>query len=81
MYTYKRDKYKQLRVFMLKFDRGEFDMVIHDPERETCRLFEIKHTSERDDAQLCHLLDPDKLAYAARNYGKVLSRTVLYRGG
>ena len=77
---YKRDKYKQLRVFKLKFDRGEFDMAIHDPERETCRLFEIKHTTERDDSQLRHLLDPDKLAYAERNYGKVLSRTVLYRG-
>ena len=77
---YKRDKYKQLRVFKLKFDRGEFDMVIHDPERETCRLFEIKHTTERDDSQLRHLLDPDKLTYAERNYGPILSRTVLYRG-
>ena len=77
---YKRDKYKQLRVFKLKFDRGEFDMVIHDPERETCRLFEIKHAIERDDAQLRHLLDSDKLAYVERNYSKILSRTVLYRG-
>ena len=77
---YKRDKYKQLRVFKLKFDRGEFDMVIHDPEHETCRLFEIKHTTERDDSQLRHLLDPAKLAYAEDNYGRILSRTVLYRG-
>ena len=77
---YKRDKYKQLRVFKLKFDRGEFDMVIYDPEAATCRLFEIKHTTERDDAQLRHLLDPEKLAYAKRNYGRILSRTLLYRG-
>ena len=77
---YKRDKYKQLRVFKLKFDHGEFDMVIHDPEHETCRLFEIKHTTERDDSQLRHLLDPAKLAYAEDNYGRILSRTVLYRG-
>lgn len=80
MYFCKRDKYKQLRVFKLKFDRGEFDMVIHDPEAATCRLFEIKHTTERDDSQLRHLLDPDKLAYAERNYGRILSRAVLYRG-
>ena len=80
MYFYKRDKYKQPRVFKLKFDRGEFDMVIHDPEHETCRLFEIKHTTERDDSQLRHLLDPAKLAYAEDNYGRILSRTVLYRG-
>ena len=77
---YKRDKYRQLRVFKLKFDCGEFDMVIHDPECETCRLFEVKHTAERDDAQCRHLLDPDKIAYVEQNYGRVLSRAVLYRG-
>ena len=80
MYFCKRDKYKQLRVLKLKFDRGEFDMVIHDPERETSRLFEIKHTTERDDSQLRHLLDPDKLAYAEQNYGEILSCEVLSRG-
>ena len=49
MYSRKRDKYKQTRVFKLKFDHGEFDMVIHDPECATCRLFEIKHTTEREE--------------------------------
>ena len=80
MYFYKRDKYKQPRVFKLKVGRGEFDMVIHDPELETCRLFEIKHTIERDDPLLRHLLDPDKLACAECNIGLILFRTVLSRG-
>ncbi len=77
---YRRDKYRQLRVFKLVFPRGEFDMVICDPEKSTCRLYEIKHTTERDDGQLRHLVDSKKLAYAKHNYGDVLSRTVLYRG-
>jgi len=77
---YKRDKYGQLQVFKLTFERGEFDMVIFDPENLSCRLFEVKHTSERDDGQIRHLTDPEKLAWAERNYGKILSRTVLYRG-
>ncbi len=77
---YRRDKYRQLRVFKLVFPRGEFDMVICDPGNSTCRLYEIKHTTERDDGQLRHLIDPKKLAYAEKNYGDILSRTVLYRG-
>jgi len=77
---YRRDKYNQLRVFKLVFPRGEFDMVICDPEKSTCRLYEIKHTTERDDGQLRHLCDSEKLAYVEHNYGAVLSRTVLYRG-
>ena len=56
------------------------DMVICDPEKSTCRLYEIKHTTERDDGQLCHLCDSEKLAYVEHNYGAVLSRTILYRG-
>jgi hypothetical protein len=77
---YRRDKYSQQRVFKLVFPRGEFDMVLLDPEAATCRLYEIKHTTERDDGQLRHLTDHTKLAYAERAYGTILSRTVLYRG-
>ena len=77
---YRRDKYSQLRVFKLVFPRGEFDMVICDPEKSTCRLYEIKHTTERDDGQLRHLLDANKLDFMKRNYGDILSRSVLYRG-
>ena len=78
---YRRDKYKQRRVFKLVFPQGEFDMAIYDPEDSTCRLYEVKHTAERDDGQLRHLVDAEKLAFVERNYGDILSRTVLYRGG
>ena len=54
--------------------------LICDPEKSTCRLYETKHTTERDDGQLRHLCDSEKLAYVEHHYGAVLSRTVLYRG-
>ena len=77
---YRRDKYRQMRVFKLLFPLGEFDMVVCDPEKTACRLYEIKHATERDDGQIRHLVDSDKLAYVKHNYGDILSREVLYRG-
>lgn len=77
---YCRDKHRQQRVFKLLFPRGEFDMVVYDPENATCRLYEVKHTTECDDGQIRHLTDRKKLSYVERNYGDILSRTVLYRG-
>ena len=67
-------------VFKLKFPDGEFDMVVRDERRRTCRLFEIKHALERNDLQTRHLRDGRKLAETERLYGPVEGRTVLYRG-
>ena len=67
-------------VFKLQFAAGEFDMVIADGESLTCELFEVKHSTERDDHQLRHLVDREKLAATEHRYGEITSRTVLYRG-
>ena len=67
-------------VFKLQFAAGEFDMVVADGKSLTCELFEVKHTTERDDRQLRHLLDREKLAATEHRYGKITSRTILYRG-
>ena len=67
-------------VFKLKFPDGEFDMVVRDGGRSSCRLFEIKHSSERNDLQTRHLTDGRKLAETERLYGPITERTVLYRG-
>ena len=67
-------------MFKLKFEDGEFDMVIRDGSRRSCRLFEIKHSTERNDLQTRHLTDERKLAETERLYGSVVERTVLYRG-
>ena len=67
-------------VFKLQFAAGEFDMVIADGESLTCELFEVKHSTERDDRQFRHLVDREKLAATEHRYGEITSRTVLYRG-
>ena len=67
-------------VFKLQFAAGEFDMVVADHDAATCELYEVKHSTVRDDRQLRHLVDAGKLAFAERRYGTILSRTVLYRG-
>ena len=67
-------------VFKLQFAAGEFDMVIADGESLTCELFEVKHSTERDDRQIRHLVDREMLAATEHRYGEVTSRTVLYRG-
>lgn len=67
-------------VFKLQFAAGEFDMVIADGESLTCELFEVKHSAERDDRQIRHLVDREKLAATEHRYGEITSRTVLYRG-
>ena len=67
-------------VFKLQFAAGEFDMVVADGESLTCELFEVKHSTERDDRQIRHLVDREKLAATEHRYGEITSRTILYRG-
>ena len=67
-------------VFKLQFDVGEFDMVVRDVQAATCELYEVKHSAVRDTGQFRHLSDKQKLADVKRLFGKVVSRTVLYRG-
>ena len=67
-------------VFKLQFDVGEFDMVVRDVQSTTCELYEVKHSAVRDPGQFRHLSDKQKLADVKRLFGKVVSRTILYRG-
>ena len=67
-------------VFVLKFAVGEFDMVVFDPESISCRIYEIKHSSEQDPAQRRHLNDPEKCRQTERQYGTIDGRYVIYRG-
>ena len=67
-------------VFKPQFAAGEFDMVVADRESLTCELFEVKHSAERDDRQIRHLVDREKLTATEHRYGEITSRTVLYRG-
>lgn len=66
-------------VFVLQFALGEFDMVIFDPEKLECEVFEIKHSQVRTREQARHLLDPENRRKTEFRYGPITRKTVLYR--
>jgi len=68
------------KVFKLQFSIGEFDMVIADPDKLTCDLYEIKHSTEIIPAQYRYLIDSEKLQAVEFRYGTIQNRVVLYRG-
>lgn len=70
----------QCEVFALRFAIGEFDMVVADPERLTCELYEVKHSDKRAAAQRRHLLDAEKCARAEHRWGTINRKAVIYRG-
>lgn len=72
------DPHKQ--VFVLQFPIGEFDMVVADPETASCRIFEIKHSTEAVPQQYRHLIDEEKCVQTEHRYGTITRKFVLYRG-
>ena len=68
------------KVFTLQFAAGEFDMVCFDPQTVSCRIYEIKHSSEITPEQYRHLIDSDKLAKTEFQYGTIEGRYVIYNG-
>ncbi len=70
-----------LEVFKFKFNSGgEFDMVIYNKIKNTCQLYEVKHSDKINDKQTRFLLDEDKCNLIENKYGKITKKYVLYRG-
>ena len=67
-------------VFKLMFDRGEFDMVVFDPEAAACAVYEVKHSTEAVDEQYRHLVDDAKCEATEFRYGPITGKYVIYRG-
>jgi len=68
-------------VFKFKFDQGgEYDMVIYDKERHTCRLYEIKHSAEVVRRQMRYLKDGEKCKKIEALFGVITGKYVIYRG-
>ena len=44
--TYKVIDFKRYEIFKLRFDTGEFDMVIYDRKEYVCSIYEIKHSDK-----------------------------------
>ena len=72
---------KTQQVFKFKFDTGgEYDMVIYDKKAHTCRIYEIKHSSEINEKQVRYLLDDEKCQILQAKFGPIGGKYVLYRG-
>lgn len=72
---------KTQQVFKFKIDiGGEYDMVIYDKKAHTCRIYEIKHSSEINEKQVRYLLDDEKCLILQAKFGPIVGKYVLYRG-
>ena len=69
-----------LEVFKLQFAVGEFDMVVYDPENVCCKIYEIKHSKEKDPFQYRHLINEENCKNTEFRYGMIQKKIVLYRG-
>ena len=68
------------QIFQIRFEAGEFDMVIYDNQTNTCEIYEIKHSEEAVPFQYRHLINEDKIALTEKRFGKITKKCVLYRG-
>lgn len=71
---------KQRKVFKLETARGEFDMVIYNPEEHCCEIYEIKHSKQAVPEQYRHLVNPEECEPTEKRFGKIIRRMVLYNG-
>lgn len=68
-------------VFKFKFDSGgEYDMVIYDNRKHTCRIYEVKHSTEIVERQMRYLTDAEKCKIIESKFGAIIGKYVLYRG-
>ena len=67
-------------VFKYQFVGGEFDMVVYDKAKDTCTLYEIKHSKEVVQKQSRHLLNAEKCAIFEKRIAPIQEKHVLYRG-
>lgn len=78
--TYRALDKRNYLVFKYSFGNGEFDMVVYDKKENSCKLYEIKHSTEIVREQARHLLNEEQLKNVSPKYGKIAERCVLYRG-
>lgn len=67
-------------VFKVVFAKGEFDMVVFDPEKANCSIYEIKHSTKAVPEQYKHLADETKCSETEFRFGNITGKYVIYRG-
>ena len=68
------------RAFKYQFPGGEIDMIVYDSRSASCRLYEIKHSTEAVREQCAHLLDEEACRQIEYIYGSIVQKSVIYRG-
>ena len=71
---------KKYDVFKLRFDRGEYDMVVCDRKNNKVAIYEIKHSKEIVAEQTRHLQDKEKCGLVEKQFGDIVGKYVLYLG-
>ncbi len=72
--------YPEKKVFQLQFPAGGFDMVIYSPGTNTSEIYEIKYSRGIYPEQYRHLTDEEKCRETENCYGRITSKSVIYRG-
>lgn len=67
-------------VFKYQFLGGEFNMVVYDEAKDSCTLYEVKHSKEAVRNQCRHLLDEENCAMFETRMAPIQEKIVLYRG-
>lgn len=75
-----RMAFPKCEVFKLVFARGEFDMVVFDPDAASCSIYEVKHSLEAVEDQYKHLIDEEKCKATEFRFGPITGKYVIYRG-
>ena len=79
-------KYKNISVYKLEFNgeekvrRGEYDMLIYNSEKNTCQIYEIKHSKHQSKRQKHWLIHQANNQLTEYFFGPITSRTVIYIG-
>ena len=55
-------------------------MVVYDPVNVCCKIYEVKHSKEKNPSQYRHLINEENCKQAEFRYGTIQEKVVLYRG-
>ena len=80
LYESKRKLSRKFEVFKLEFIDGEFDMVVMDKATYECKIYEIKHSKEKNANQYRHITNEERCKETEKMFGKIIGKYVLYRG-
>ena len=69
-----------MKVFQVQFAVGEIDMVVQNESDPSCKIYEIKHSTEIVPDQYRHMVDERNCELIERAFGRITDKCVIYRG-